>query len=273
MNDVTIPSRIASFSWGALWFAIPAIARADIAPVAPPTRPEWDQTPLPMPTDPTVLVTLLVAAAMIAMVIVVFWRRRVPPRGPEPRITPVPVPWPWPPIAAAIQPSATTRADGSPSRISEPDVDGMIAKLESRSGPGHSPWPLAAALHHRGCVRAALGDTCAALADVTRATELDGYPVYWTTRALLEERLSHRDSAVRSHDTAVELLSGRPSAVPFFSPPIVIRPELASRTWLARGVFRARNDDRAGALADVRAAIARAPSPLSERWQKALESG
>lgn len=156
------------------------------------------------------------------------------------------------------------------------DFDRAIASGERElrevgADPHRRPYvalPLAAALHHRGCVAWARGDRDAAVADVDRALALDPHARYLTTRALFAEALGDEPGAASFHDRAVaaiqspEIVHGIALLEPGADPPPRAARD-AARTLHARGVARARRGDLEAAERDLEAA-------LTSRWSSAI---
>lgn len=128
-----------------------------------------------------------------------------------------------------------------------------------RAPPLAAPRPLAAAYHHRACVRWADGKAEAARADVMRAIELHEHARYLTSAALM----APRREAGSLHDRAVAALFPK---LRFPAGAEDTNMFDAERTWLARGVHRVRNGDRPGAIEDLERAAARGLCPDATGW-------
>lgn len=142
----------------------------------------------------------------------------------------------------------------------------VVAQVTEGFGNESTVWALAAAYHHRGCVRLRDGALDAAREDLDRAVALDPYPTYLTTRALLGERAGESVESLRAlHDQAVERARLRPPHE-FEKPAKLAR--VTARTLWARGAFRLQRG-----LAGGREDLARALelTPDDERIRRALE--
>ncbi len=151
------------------------------------------------------------------------------------------------------------------------DVDAEILAGEERLRAAQFGqevlWPLAAAYHHRGCVRRARGDREAGRSDAARAAELDIFSHYLTTLALFLDEDGARVAARRTHDQAAAALRREESARrgplgTAFPSPRVDRD--AARTLHARGVHLLAAGELAPAIDDLTAATRLAPTP--EVW-------
>lgn len=106
-------------------------------------------------------------------------------------------------------------------------------------------WPLAAAYHHRGCVRWK-DQHPGACTDLDRAIEIDPCARHLTTRALVAE--ARGEDAGSLHDRAFAALTeGRNEP----DDPPDRRQRDECRTALSRAAFRHRNGDTAGAIEDL----------------------
>ena len=138
----------------------------------------------------------------------------------------------------------------------------------------YANMPLAAAYHHRACVRWREGNLHAARKDVARACELDPHVRYLTTAALLTD-----GGPGPLHNKAVAALQAEPDIYN-------VEPELrsddnrvadqdAARTLHARAVHRSKTGDPAGAIADLELSLAHHPTPgaraLLDRLNRAPE--
>jgi tetratricopeptide (TPR) repeat protein len=144
------------------------------------------------------------------------------------------------------------------------DFDRAIEAGQEAYEAPYVDWALAAALHHRGCVRAKAGALTEGIADVDRALALDPHTRYFTTRALLTERASSLETPIRQdagsfHDQAIERHQTPVDA--WTDDPAETKARDAARAFYARGWYRRRQGDVAGALADLEAAAKRSTNP------------
>lgn len=146
---------------------------------------------------------------------------------------------------------------------------GEAARLEDHDvfGGSYTDIPLAAAYHHRACVRWHEGLEEGARADAERACELDPHTSYLTTAALI----GAGDPGER-HDAAIAAIQTDDEddyREIYDSDEQIARD--AARAHHARAVYRLERGERDGAIEDLRAALQRGPHPAAQRLLEQLE--
>jgi tetratricopeptide (TPR) repeat protein len=124
------------------------------------------------------------------------------------------------------------------------DLEGALAEYERALALG---VPRAAEVHNnRSVVHQARGDLALALADMDASVRLEPSVRAFSNRGLLRVE-TDLDGAIADFSEAIRLDPAAPGA------------------WRLRGIARERAGDRDGALADLRAALERAPADWPER--------
>jgi serine/threonine protein kinase/Tfp pilus assembly protein PilF len=191
---------------------------------------------------PVVPLALGVVAGVLVLAAAVFALGRsappVPPTpAPSPPTTPSPPPSPrdTPPPATADSPSAVDLARSASTRASQRDWDGAIA--DATKALELDP-ALAIAWKIRSNARMVRGDVKGAATDAARAIEIDPLDAEsWCLRGVSSLGLGERDEAFAHATRAIEL-----------------DPKFAD-AWRIRGAARGGNGDREGEIADSTRAI------------------
>ena len=135
----------------------------------------------------------------------------------------------------------------------------------------YANMPLAAAYHHRACVRWREGNRCAAQKDVARACELDPHVRYLTTAALVTEGDPGplHDEAVAALEAEPDIYAIEPEELRTDDQQVAARD--AARTFHARAAHRSKTGDPAGAIADLERSLAHHPTPGARALLDRLE--
>lgn len=151
--------------------------------------------------------------------------------------------------------------------------EAALAGAPDRWPRNYLPAPLAAALHHRACVRWHDGDAEDARRDILRAIELDPHTRYLTTAALIGAG-NAGELLDRAIDAIPRPLDGEGQIFAMDGP--LDRGELrardASRTFHARASHRAKNGDVAGAIEDLDRSLASHPTDAARALLERLRA-